>query len=222
MDIFALRLSGVQVNSEREPILNVNLPLTPLALAAAIVGAYAAQTLTATNAFVEANAFSWPKLVQGDWQSLFVSLFLHNGWDHALINAVFILAFGTPIARYVGPGLRGATAFLFFYLLWGALASLGFGLLHQHEAIGLVGASGAGAGLMGAASRLIAGRGEVGPIFSSVVLGMGAAIVGINLLVGVIGFMPGFGSGPVAWEAHIFGYVAGVLLAGFLPRRQSA
>jgi membrane associated rhomboid family serine protease len=214
--------SGAQVTSQREPILNVNLPLAPLALAASIVGAYAAQSTMASDAFVEANAFSWLNLMDGNWQSLFISLFLHAGWDHALMNAVFILAFGTPVARYTGPGPRGATAFLLFYLVCGVLASLGFGFLHQHEIGGLVGASGAGAGLMGAAARLIGGRGDTGRVFSPVVLGMGGAVIAINLVVGFIGFMPGLGDGPVAWEAHIIGFVAGVLLAGFLPRRREA
>jgi membrane associated rhomboid family serine protease len=44
----------------------------------------------------------------------------------------------------------------------------------------------------------------------------------VNLLVAVLGFAPGMGDAPVAWEAHLFGFAAGALLAGpfaWLARR---
>jgi membrane associated rhomboid family serine protease len=84
----------------------------------------------------------------------------------------------------------------------------------------VVGASGAVSGLMGAAARLIAGQGRVGPLFSRTVLGMGGGWVAINLLIAVFGgqILPGSGSAGVAWEAHIAGFVAGALLIGLFGR----
>jgi membrane associated rhomboid family serine protease len=94
------------------------------------------------------------------------------------------------------------------------ISNLGYAGLHMGSPAALVGASGAVSGLMGAASRLIAGGGRIGRIFSSAVIGMGAAWVIVNLLVGVVGsgFVPGSGGAGIAWEAHLAGFLAGVLL----------
>jgi membrane associated rhomboid family serine protease len=61
---------------------------------------------------------------------------------------------------------------------------------------------------------LIAGSGRLGRIASAPVIGMGGAWLGVNLLVGAIGsnFVPGAGGAGIAWEAHVAGFVAGVLL----------
>nr|QQZ51660.1 rhomboid family intramembrane serine protease [Phenylobacterium glaciei] len=77
------------------------------------------------------------------------------------------------------------------------------------------------AGLMAAAARMIAGRGSR-PYLSPPVLGMTTAWVVVNLLIAVVGFAPGAGGMPVAWEAHLFGYAAGLVLVspfGWLSRR---
>ena len=123
-----------------------------------------------------------------------------------------------PVARFLGTGARGVSAFLVFYLACGALANLAYAAVHPGEEALLVGASGAVSGLMGAASRLIAGRGRVGPILSRPVLGMGGAWLAINLLIALVGFAPGAGDAAIAWEAHVAGFVVGVLLFGPLVR----
>jgi membrane associated rhomboid family serine protease len=53
-------------------------------------------------------------------------------------------------------------------------------------------------------------------VFSSAVLSMGGAWVAINLLIALVGgsFLPGSGGAGVAWEAHLAGFAAGVLLIG--------
>jgi membrane associated rhomboid family serine protease len=151
---------------------------------------------------------------------LLSALFVHGGWGHALINAAFALAFATPVARFFGMRRGGTAVFFLFYLLCGALSSLGYAAAHPTQAEPLVGASGAVSGLMGAAARLIAGKGRVGSIFSPPVLGMGGAWLVVNLLVGVLGsgFMPGASGATVAWEAHLAGFLAGVLLIGPFAR----
>jgi membrane associated rhomboid family serine protease len=96
------------------------------------------------------------------------------------------------------------------------VSNLGYGALHLGSPDLLVGASGAISGLMGAASRLVAGHGRLGPILSAPVLGMGASWVIVNVLIALLGsgFMPGSGGAQVAWQAHLIGFVAGVLLIG--------
>lgn len=211
--------SGPEPNPEeqepvREPMFNA--PWPAVALVAVIVGGYALQSRLPLDAVAAAYAFSPAALKAGHWWTLLTSLFLHGNWAHALMNAAFALAFATPVARFFGTRAVGVLAFFVFYLLCGVLSSLGYALLHVGSPAALVGASGAVSGLMGAASRLIAGGGRLGRIFSSAVIGMGVAWIAVNLLVGVVGsgFVPGTGGAGVAWEAHVAGFVAGVLLIG--------
>jgi membrane associated rhomboid family serine protease len=195
---------------EREPIFNA--PWPSLVLVAVIVGGYAVQSRFPPELVIPALGFSPQGLAEGRWWTLVSALFLHGGWAHALTNAAFALAFGAPTARFFGLSAVGATGFFLFYLACGALSSLGYAGLHPGQAVPLVGASGAVSGLMGAAARLIAGRGRLGPIWSPTVLGMGAAWIVVNLLVAVLGFAPGLGDATVAWEAHLAGFAAGILL----------
>ena len=164
----------------------------------------------------QAYGFSAVALEQGRWPTLLYALFLHGSWPHALMNAAFALAFGTPLARWLGVRPMGALLFYAFYLACGVLASLGFAALHLGSPEPLIGASGAVSGLMGVAARLIGGQGRMGPVFSRTVIALGGALVVINVLVGVIGsaLVPGAGGAPIAWEAHLFGFAAGVLLGG--------
>jgi len=200
------------LSAEREPVFNAPWPV--LALVAAIVGGYALQTRVPIEEVVNSYGFSPARFEAGDWTPLITALFVHGGWGHALMNAGGLLAFGTPVARLFGPRARGALAFFAFYFVCGAFSSWTYALLHPGDPTPLVGASGAVSGLMGAASRLIAGRGRLGPFFSAPVIGMGIAWVVVNLLVAILGYAPGAGGAPVAWQAHLTGYAAGLLLLG--------
>ena len=83
----------------------------------------------------------------------------------------------------------------------------------------LVGASGAISGLMGATSRLIDRRGALASFRSRTVIGMAAAWGFINLLMALRWIDVGSGGAPIAWEAHLFGYAAGLLLIAPFSRR---
>lgn len=196
----------------REPAFNA--PWTALALAVVIIGGYGVQTLLPRDAVLSAFAFAPKDLLIGQWPTMITALFLHGGWPHALMNGAFALAFGTPVARFFGLKLQGAIAFFAFYLAAGVLSNLGYAAFHWGAAGVLVGASGAVSGLMGAAARLIGGRGRIGPLFSPAVVGMGASWIAINAAIGIFGsaLLPGTGGAGVAWEAHLAGFLAGVLI----------
>jgi membrane associated rhomboid family serine protease len=199
---------------DREPVFNA--PWPALLLVALIVGSYAVQSRFPIEAVAGAMAFSPAGLAEGRWGTLFSAMFVHGNWAHALMNAAFALAFGTPVARFFGERAKDALLFFGFYLVCGVLSSLGFAAIHLGSTGALVGASGAVSGLMGAAARLIAGHGRLGPIMSRPVIGMGAAWVIVNLLMGMVGsgLVPGAGDAGIAWEAHLVGFLAGVLLIG--------
>lgn len=193
-----------------EPIVNAPWPVVVLTLS--IVALYLVQTRFPF--VVETLAFSPDMLLRGRYEGLVTSQFLHGGWAHALMNAAFVLAFGAPVARLFGPRPSGAAVFFIFYLVCGVLACLGFAAVHWGQSAPMVGASGAASGLMGAAARIIGGRGRVGPMFSQAVTSMGGAWIIINVIMAFTGglLIPGAGSAGVAWEAHLAGFAAGVLL----------
>lgn len=195
-----------------EPMFNA--PWPAVLLAAVIVGGYALQSALMSAQVVDRFAFSPADLVMGRYETLLTAIFLSGGWAHALMNGAAALAFGTPLARAYGLRIEGAVAFLLFFVVTGVLANLGYGLLRPGGQDALIGASGGGAALMGATARVIGGRGWVGPMVSPPVLAMGTTWLVVNLVVAVLGFVPGFGGGPVAWEVHLLGFGLGVLLAG--------
>jgi membrane associated rhomboid family serine protease len=201
----------------REPVFNA-AAWPALATATVIVGGYALQSLLPTEEILTRWAFSSAALEEGRWFTAVTALFLHGNWAHALLNAATAFAFGTPVARTLGLRFRGVAIFVLFYLTCGALANLAFAAVHPDDPSPLVGASGAVSGLMAAASRLIAGRGQLGPILSAPVIGMGAAWIVVNLLVAVTGIAPGADGATVAWEAHLAGFLAGILLFGWATR----
>ena len=146
------------------------------------------------------------------WLRLFTALFLHADWAHLLGNLVFLLIFGLPAERVMGPWrllalffLGGAFANLFALLVIGAPDRL------------IIGASGAVSAVIGAYLALFprARLGVVVPLglFLEFVRAPASLLIGIWALL-QIGFAyigPAFGE--VAWSAHIGGFVFGVLFA---------
>lgn len=207
------------MNSPRQPILNS--PWPAVLLTVIILASHGFQSLLLTELGVRVFAFSSMALAQGRWETVVTSTLLHGNWAHALMNAGFALAFGTPVARYLGSGPRGALVFTLFYLVCGAVACLGFAAFSPGSL--LIGASGAVAGLVGGATRLMAGRDHPGPFLSRPVITMTIVWVVLNLVFGVLGVAPGMGGAQIGWEAHIFGYAAGLVLidmAGWLAGRR--
>jgi membrane associated rhomboid family serine protease len=199
----------------REPAINLPWPVGALILV--LVGAHAARVLTGGD--IERFALTSIDMQAGRYTGLITHQFVHGGWIHVLMNAAFVLAFGAPVARYLGGGLRGGAAFIGFFLVCGVIAALAYAGVadliaansHVRRPWALVGASGAASGLMGAAVRLMEGRGRLGPIFGRLVGAMTLSWILVNVVLGVSGLTPGANGVPVAWEAHIFGYCCGLL-----------
>ena len=147
----------------------------------------------------------------GDVAGLVTSLFVHGGWIHALMNAAFALAFGAPVARLLGLGARGGVLFVLFYIVCGVLAGLGYAALHPQSTSLVVGASGAVAGLMGGAARLLDRPGQLSGLFAPRAMSLALGWLVINLVMAALGGFPGL-TGAVAWEAHLVGFAAGALL----------
>jgi membrane associated rhomboid family serine protease len=205
-----------------EPAIKAPWPV--VALISVLIAAHAARLWLRFSP--EGLALTSDDLASWRLAGLITHQFIHANWAHVLMNCVFILAFGAPVARFLRPTGYGALMFWLFFLACGAIAGGGFaGLAVVLENFGLaspdwalVGASGAASGLMGAAARLIEGRGRIGPLGGRTVVGMSFAWILVNVLLGVTGVAPGTPGAPVAWEAHIIGYFAGLVLITVFSR----
>ncbi len=153
--------------------------------------------------------------------------FIHGSWTHLIVNAIWFLPFGSAVARRFG-----TTRFLLFFAVTAAAGALAHLFTHGGEDVAVIGASAAISGTMAGAMRFAFQRG--GPLgfwregdeaayrvpalpLSGVLRDPRVLIFlvvwfGINLLFGMVSLPIGGADEPVAWEAHIGGFVAGLLL----------
>ncbi len=148
--------------------------------------------LAITDRLLYAGVYSIPGNLE-PWRMI-TSVFVHSTGliFHVLLNMYTLWIFGQLLE-----GLLGRWRFLALYLISGLGGSIGV-LWLSDPRVGVVGASGAIFGLMGA--FLVIQRrlgGQTTQLF---------VLLGINL---VIGFVPGFN---VAWQAHLGGLVTGALV----------
>jgi membrane associated rhomboid family serine protease len=203
----------------------INAPSVVVGLIVVMIGLHALRAWSGTS--LAPFAATSQDLRQGELAQLVTYQFAHGSWAHVMMNAAFVLAFGAPVARYFGEDARGMAVFLTYFLACGVLAAVGYGelvgvlarLSHGQPANwAIVGASGAASGLMGGAIRLVEGQGRVGRLAGRTVVGASAGWIVINVLLGASGFAPGAGTAAVAWQTHIVGYFAGLLLIGAFGR----
>jgi membrane associated rhomboid family serine protease len=224
---------------EREPAFN--LPMVVVATIVVLIGIQAFREfllspeqdfeLVLTFAFIPARVTHTAilnALPGGDlaaiWSFVTYAL-LHADWSHVIFNVLWLAAFASPLAWRFGP-----VRFLLFSAL-GAIGGAALHLaLHSSDVTPMVGASAAVSAHIAAASRFVFGAG--GPLRSfqgggreiyrqpaaplAVVL-MDRRVLaflgvwfGLNLL---FGLLPGdsIAGGAIAWEAHIGGFLVGLL-----------
>lgn len=198
----------------REPMFNA--PGISLALIAMLGIAYAAQVFLLTPDDVLALALSGQALAEGRWWTLVSHIFLHANLVHLLMNAGAALAFGPAVARHFGPGARSAGIFLLFFLLCGVIGGLGYVGANPGGMDQVVGASGAISGLWGAAARLLGRWRGLWGVWEGPVRAQILVVVILNALIGLTGLAAG--GLHIAWQAHIAGFVAGLLLVGPFTR----
>jgi membrane associated rhomboid family serine protease len=160
--------------------------------------------------------------------SLLTYALLHAGWEHAIINALWMLAFGAPVFRRFGEGRA-----LLFLAVTTVAAAVFHALLNTAEVLPVIGASGGVSALTAAAMRFVlAGDGPLDlsgahdrpapPLAQALreprVLVFLGVWFGINLL-GGLGLPLAADTGQtIAWEAHVGGFLAGLLLFPLFDR----
>ncbi len=157
------------------------------------------------------------------WSFVTYSLF-HADWAHLIFNGLWLAAFGAPLAWRFGTG-----RFLGFSLVGAICAALLFLAFNPDELTPMIGASGAISAHMAGASRFVffAGGPMLGssgpaaylrpapPLLTALtdrrVMVFLAVWFGLNLLFGLFAGNGALTSGAIAWEAHIGGFLAGLV-----------
>lgn len=224
-------MAFLQSPAPRQPIFHA--PAIVLGLIGAFVLAHGARLLASaerqaailndygfTPARYSAAFLAAHHVDPGAWweQALpFVSyMALHGSWTHVGANCLWLFAFGPVVARRFGTSL-----FLLFFLVCGVAGAGAYLALNWGSPDGMIGCSGAVSGLMAAGVRLLPGQSpwarpdeaSLAPLFSRQVLMFSLLWLATNLVLGLTGW--GMEAGvQLAWQAHLGGYVAGLLLAG--------
>jgi membrane associated rhomboid family serine protease len=172
------------------------------------------------------------------WSFVTYSL-LHANLTHLGFNVLWLLPFGSALARRFG-----AIRFFLFLAVTAAAGALAHLVTHEHAVAPMIGASASVSGAMAAAIRFAFVRGSVLsfsrsdadtaarvpalPLSRALrdgrVLGFLAVWFGVNIIFGVGAIGVDSETTSVAWQAHIGGFFAGLLLFALfdpVPRLRS-
>ena len=223
--------------ADRQPIFNA--PTLVIVLLGVLIAVHLARSLladeTAFRVVIALALIPGRDLVADDlpggwiavWTQFVTHMLIHGDATHLVVNGAWLLVFGTVLARR-----WSALRFLAFALATGIAGGLAFFVMHRSELQPMVGASGAISGLMGGALRLLFPAVDLGgsallnryarqvprltleqALTDRRMLMAIAVIVGLNLLLAT-GFGNMLAGGGIAWEAHVGGFLAGVLAFG--------
>jgi membrane associated rhomboid family serine protease len=232
--------NGGPVHEAREPIFNIPpMVLTLLAIMVAVMLYRMTLNEDADNTFVLAMALIPARLsgfasdLPGGTLAIYTQflthMFTHADAMHLAFNGASLLAFAGALEKRIG-----AIRLLLFFLVCGFAAAITFIVLNPGLFAPMIGASGAIAGLMGGVMRFFFSAMDGGgglrrlnqapraislKTLPSALRDRRLQIVTASFIVMNVAAMIGFGdlnaNNSIAWEAHIGGYIAGLLLFGF-------
>lgn len=208
----------VSIPSRRKPALRWAVPLLFVALWLAFLWSISRPDEARRTLWLDWGALSsgvsqpgdwWATLQDGSVLRLFTALFLHADWSHLLGNLVFLLIFGLPAERMLGPW-----RLLLLFLAGGAVSNLAAIVAIGTPDRVIIGASGAVSALIGSYLALFpsAKLGVVLPLglFLEFIRVPAALLIGAWALLQVVFAYIGPAFGMVAWSAHIAGFLFGV------------
>ena len=160
------------------------------------------------------------------WSFVTYSL-LHANLSHLGFNVLWLLPFGSALARRFG-----ALRFFIFMAATAVSGALAHLLTHEHAVAPMIGASASVSGAMAAALRFAFVQGSflsftrgdaeaaakvpalslLRALRNTRVLGFLAVWFAINIIFGMGSIAIGADGSSVAWQAHIGGFVAGLVL----------
>ncbi|SNY94176.1 Membrane associated serine protease, rhomboid family [Cohaesibacter sp. ES.047] len=172
-----------------------------------------------------AQNFAFPGGIFGDVWTFVTYAFLHGGWAHLLLNLVWMAAFATVVLRRIG-----TFNFAIFFVVTAAAGAFVHLLVHLNSSSPLVGVSAVLSGAMAATARFafVGGYGGFSALqgthtYPALTLKQlwqnqqAMAFLGIWLVLNLVfGLTSAFGGGGIAWEAHLGGFIAGLLILPYV------
>lgn len=231
--------------SAAEPAFNI--PSSVVGIGALLVGVQVVRgllpdeldlTLLLALAFIPARYSGAALELPGGYLTAVTSfvtyMLVHAGWVHLMVNLLWMLAFGSAVARR----MSGA-AFLLFSVLCGIAGAFTHLAFHYGDLAPVVGASAAISGQMAGALRFFFRAepfpGQRRPDFSGAptmslartfsdkrMLAFLAFWVALNAYFGLSSVRIAGEEGGIAWEAHIGGFLCGLLIFGWFDRGKIA
>ncbi|MDN3278668.1 rhomboid family intramembrane serine protease [Frankia sp. RB7] len=223
----------------REPILTLPLPLTAYVVLLAVIHLRVLLPPELENWTIDVFGFI-PKRYDSSlvnlqfeggagakvWTFVTYSL-LHANLTHLAFNVLWLLPFGSALARRFG-----TVRFFVFLAVTAAAGALAHLVTHEHAVVPMIGASASVSGAMAAAIRFAFVRGSflsfsrldadtaakvpALPLLQALrdrrIVGFLGVWFALNIIFGVGAIGVESDSAGVAWEAHIGGFVAGLLL----------
>ena len=194
----------------RQPLLGNMAPPTAV-LILLQVAVFLAQLVTGGP---DRWALSAQRLAAGAYDTLLTHMFSHAGFLHIFMNLTALATFSAVLTPWLGHGVGRWLRYYGLFLLSGLSGALLFLAIHPAGTTPMLGASGAICGVWGAAVRLPPYGGALLPIRNPLVFArirqfavsnvvIFAIIFGLVLLAG--------GQGGLAWEAHLGGFLFGLL-----------
>lgn len=169
-------------------------------------------------------AISAEILAAGYWQNIGLHMLAHAGMLHLAMNCMVLASFGAPVVFLLG----SEGAWLRFYALFAACGLAGMVLflaIHPHGTVPMLGASGAIYGLIGFLVRFPHGAGVPAPLFSEGTRQALVQFVKQNLILITLLTLPALlagGTGGVAWETHLGGFLFGMICGPLFVGRPGA
>lgn len=225
----------------RQPIFNIPasvvwalIIMIALQVLLSVLPVDTAEELLLALAFIPARyVASPPNLPGGEWAdatSFVTYMLVHGDATHLIVNSVWMLAFGSAVAKRVGD-----MRFVLFSVLCGIVGVLVHLVLHFGELVPVVGASAAISGQMAAAIRFMFGASrqvvpQLGNLASVPLASIGQTLtdfrflaflaiwIALNMLFGLGHVQLNNSGGGIAWEAHIGGFLCGLFAFGLFDR----
>lgn len=232
--------------SNREPIFN--LPTSIITALAILFGIHLIRMLlpAQTDTYIVFTLSFIPARYAGLFPDTFLNNFIsiiswltymlfHDDWTHLIMNSAGLLMFGTAVALRIG-----SLNFFVFSVVCGIFGALTHLVIYWQSFIPVIGASAAISGHIAGAVRFIYGAVrndqlaqiqynpkevkilKISEFFKDAKL---LIFVSIWITINVTFALMGYGTNEnasIAWEAHLGGFFAGLLLFGLFDRQNAS
>jgi membrane associated rhomboid family serine protease len=211
---------------KREPVFN-EMPIGVAGLMGVLLAAQGATFLVGETAYAKAvqeygvtPARLESAMAAGDYMGVVLPMFthqlLHGGLLHLVMNLAMLLQVGPIAERGLSSTRDGLARFLILFFVSGFCGALTYSVINPGSVNTTIGASGSISGvfagfLWAALGAARPGASVLRPILSSAAVFL-LVNVGLAALARVSGFL------PIAWEAHLGGFVGGLLIYPVLAR----